>query len=233
MVKKGIAVIDYGSQYTQLIARRIRDRGVYSWIQHCDVPVDEIMKQEPLGIVLSGGPSSVYDEGAPQLNKDYLKTGLPVLGICYGMQLLAESLLGKVQGSTKREYGYCKVRKKKDSALFAHVPGEFTVWMSHGDMVVQVANDYEIIAESENCPIAGFEQRMNNIYALQFHPEVVHTEYGKQILSNFIFDICGCRQNWRMDEYVNELITGIKKETCEAGELAGVRGGICFPVFAG
>jgi len=226
MVKKGIVIIDYGSQYTQLIARRVRELGVFSCIVHCRASIEQIVEREPVGLILSGGPSSVYDQGAPQLNKELLNLGLPILGICYGMQLLAHHIMGRVQSSTKREYGHCTVYKIAESLLLKDVPERFTVWMSHGDKVVEVAKNFTVSISSDNCPIAGMENPAQKLFGLQFHPEVVHTQYGTTILKNYLFEVCKCQHNWRIDELVNELISSIKNETREGKVLAAISGGV-------
>lgn len=231
MVKRSIVIIDYGSQYTQLIARRIRELGVYSCIVHCSASRKEILDREPMGLILSGGPSSVYDEDAPKLDKELLMLGVPILGICYGMQLLAHSIMGKVAGSSKREYGHCQVSKIRDSVLLKGIPGNFTVWMSHGDKVLKVADEFRITI-SENCPIAAIENAEQAIFGLQFHPEVIHTQHGSKILRNFVFEICKCQINWKMEEFINELIASIKMETQEGKVLAAVSGGVDSTVLS-
>ena len=232
MTKKGIVIIDYGSQYTQLIARRVRELGVFSRIVHCSTPIKDLLDREPIGLILSGGPNSVYDKDAPQLDKELLTLGLPILGICYGMQLLAHSIMGQVASSSKREYGHCKVAKTSESILFQGVPESFTVWMSHGDKVLNVADKFRITISSDNCPIAAIEDAEQKIFGLQFHPEVIHTQHGMTILSNFVFEVCKCQQNWLMDEFINELIDSLKKETREGKVLAAVSGGVDSTVLS-
>lgn len=231
-MKEGIAVIDYGSQYTQLIARRVREQGVFSSIIPCKASIQEIKEFNPKGLILSGGPSSVYDKDSPQLNKEILNLNLPILGICYGMQLIAHSLSGKVKATQIREYGYSKAKKIKESKLLKDVPEEFIVWMSHGDSVINLPNHFNIIISSENCPISGIENPEKNIYGLQFHPEVVHTEYGGVILRNFIFDIAGCKQNWDINLFIKELIERLRKEISKGKVLTAVSGGVDSTVLS-
>ncbi len=232
MKKFGIVVIDYGSQYTQLIARRIREEGVFSIIYHYKNALSRIKEIEAKGIVLSGGPSSVYEKNAPTLDRNLLRLNIPILGICYGMQLLAYELGGEVVRGKKREYGYCKVKKQAYSKLLKDIPEEYTVWMSHGDIVSKIKDDYEVILSSDNCPIAGFENRRDKIYALQYHPEVAHTEYGMQVIKNFLFEICKCSINWSVDQYVKELIDNIKEEIKGKKVMVAVSGGVDSTVLA-
>ncbi len=225
-MKEGIVVIDYGSQYTQLIARRIREQGVYSSIIPSGSPINKIIELEPKGIILSGGPSSVYDKGAPQLNMEILNLNLPILGICYGMQLLAHCLSGAVKRSKIKEYGHSKVKKIKESLLLKNIPNEFTAWMSHGDSVEKLPENFIAIISSENCPFAGIEDSKKKIYGLQFHPEVIHTEYGENILKNFIFEIAGCKINWDINLFTEKLIKNIKEQTEGGKILTAVSGGV-------
>lgn len=232
MKKNGIAVIDYGSQYTQLIARRIREEGVFSVIYNYANAIERIKEIEPKGIILSGGPSSVYEPKAPNLDKLLINIGVPILGICYGMQLLAHTLGGKVIKGEKREYGHCKVKRKSISKILNGLPKEYTVWMSHGDIVEEMSDGWKIIISSDNCPIAGFENKEMNIYALQYHPEVIHSEYGMEVIRNFIYKICKCEKNWSMGQYIKELIEGIKSQTVGKQVMVAVSGGVDSTVLA-
>lgn len=232
MKKTGIAVIDYGSQYTQLIARRIREEGVFSVIYNYASAIEKIKEIEPKGIVLSGGPSSVYEPNAPNLDKSLFNIGVPILGICYGMHLLAHELGGRVFKGEKREYGHCKVKRNAESKILHSLPEEYTVWMSHGDIVEEMSNGWKIIISSDNCPIAGFENEEMKIYALQYHPEVAHSEYGIEVIRNFIYKICKCEKNWSMDQYIKELIYGIKNQTAGKQVMVAVSGGVDSTVLA-
>ncbi|MDW7998614.1 MAG: glutamine-hydrolyzing GMP synthase [Thermodesulfovibrio sp.] len=187
-----IVVIDFGSQYTQLIARRVRELRVYSEIIPCNAPFSEIKKRKPSGIILSGGPASVYEDGAPTIDKEIFDLGIPILGICYGMQLIAYLLGGKVSRAEEREYGKAVLQVDDFSDIFADIPKETIVWMSHADKITEMPDGFIKLAHTENSPYAAMADKGRKIYALQFHPEVVHTEEGKKILKNFVFKICGC-----------------------------------------
>src|SRR4051794_15291908 len=189
-----IAVIDFGSQYSQLIARRVREVGVRSLLFAWDTPWSEIAKSRPCGIILSGGPASVYDPGAPSLPPWVLQQDSPVLGICYGMQLLANSLDGVVTGASKREYGPASISVTQSSPLFRDLPPVMDVWMSHGDHVSRLPSGFDGIASSSNAPIAGMSD--GHRFGIQFHPEVIHTPLGRNVLRNFIVDVCHCKPDW-------------------------------------
>jgi GMP synthase (glutamine-hydrolysing) len=235
-MENSIVILDFGSQYTQLIARRIRELGVYSEIYPYNHNLDEIKALNPAGLILSGGPSSVYDEDAPVISKDIFKFGVPVLGICYGMQLISYLLGGKVERSHKREYGraiFCI--EHCCTPLLKGVKNHSVVWMSHGDTVVKLPDGFEVTAATEKDidgdagdkgSIAVIENQDKNIYAVQFHPEVAHTEEGTSILSNFLFDICKAEKNWSMQNFIDEEIR-ILREKCEGKKVVlGVSGGV-------
>ncbi len=225
----GVAVLDYGSQYTQLIARRIREQNVYAEIFAWDAPAAQIAAFAPRAFVLSGGPNSVYDPGAPTLAA-FVKDA-PTLGICYGMQLLTHSLGGRVAGSAAREYGPARVHIEP-SPLFAHLPEQIEVWMSHGDRIEALPPGFHSIGESGNSPLAGMADDSRKMYGLQFHPEVSHTPLGAQILHNFLFDIAGCTPDWTPASIINESISRVQ-ETVGAGRvLLALSGGVDSSVAA-
>ncbi len=217
-----IAVIDFGSQYTQLIARRIRESRVYSEIVSCYADTSVLAGMDVEGIVLSGGPSSVY-ESSIETHRRFFSFGVPVLGICYGMQLAAQLFGGKVRKSRSREYGLAHLTHRADP-LFARVPKRINVWMSHGDTVVRVPENARVIAQTENTPIAAY--RLGKFYGLQFHPEVRHTQYGKQIIGNFVSSICGARKTWSVQRFVDDEITRIKETVGNDKAICGISGGI-------
>ena len=189
----GIAILDFGSQYTQLIARRVREQGVYAAVLPWDADEAALRQHAPRGLVLSGGPHSVYEEGAPSLPAGILTSGLPVLGICYGLQLLAAALGGEVARASEREYGHAQIERSGRSTLFAELPDELAVWMSHGDRLARLPTGFRTLAQTANSPYAAIGDEARSLYGLQFHPEVAHTPQGNAILRNFIFAICDCR----------------------------------------
>jgi GMP synthase (glutamine-hydrolysing) len=226
-----ILVLDFGSQYTQLIARRVRENNVYSEIHPFDYPVDKIRELAPKGIILSGGPQSVYGDGAPWCDRAIFQLGVPILGICYGMQLMAYFLEGDVEAASEREYGRAQI-SAKTSALFKDTAVDQTVWMSHGDRINQAPPGFEIIATSSNAPIAGFENAKTKCFGIQFHPEVTHTQYGGQILKNFLFDICGCSGKWDIGDFRRRKVEEIRKLVGKSKVIAAVSGGVDSSVAA-
>lgn len=227
-----VAVLDFGSQYNQLIARRIREFGVYSELRPGNTPLSEIRKMGNIkGIVFSGGPNSVYDDGAPMCDPNIFSSGIPVLGICYGMQMTHYMLGGQVTPGTKREYGRTEITVKR-SELFKGLPERQTVWMSHGDQVSVPADGFTGIASSDTCPFAASADPERQIYTVQFHPEVRHTEFGNRILRNFVFDICHAKANWSMDDFIERQITLIRKEVGNEKVLLGLSGGVDSSVVA-
>ncbi|MEK7729414.1 MAG: glutamine-hydrolyzing GMP synthase, partial [candidate division KSB1 bacterium] len=188
-----ILILDFGSQYTQLIARRLRELGVYSEIKTALTPLAEVHGLHPRGIVFSGGPNSVYDQDAPSVDPEIFNLGVPILGLCYGQQLLAHLLGGKVQPSPHREYGLAELNVLRADALFENVDKQTRVWMSHGDAIVAAPPDFVTIGATNNAPHAAFVDHRRKLYGLQFHPEVTHTIAGRQILQNFLFHVCGCK----------------------------------------
>ncbi|PKM65170.1 MAG: GMP synthase (glutamine-hydrolyzing) [Firmicutes bacterium HGW-Firmicutes-19] len=228
-----IIVLDYGSQYNQLIARRIREMGVYSELRHHDITASQLVEIEGVkGIILSGGPNSVYDEDAFKLDPEILTLGLPVLGICYGMQLIAYNLGGKVSPSNHREYGKAIIKIEKENSIFQILPNEMQVWMSHGDSVTTMPDGFEIYATSPSCAIAAFGNPMKKLYGVQFHPEVRHSVYGQEILRNFVFNICEAEANWNMTAYIEEQIREIQETVGDQEVLCALSGGVDSAVVA-
>jgi len=223
-----IIVLDFGSQYNQLITRRIRDLGVYSELKAHTMSAAEIKAWGPKGIVFSGGPNSVYDSSAFKVDPEIFNLGIPILGICYGMQLMAHHLAGgKVESADNREYGRADITVLSDDAkLFKDTPKEQTVWMSHGDLVTQVPDGFERVATSENCPISAMQDVDRNFYGIQFHAEVRNSEYGNDILKNFTFDVCGAQANWSMDDFIDLQIQHIRDMVGDKRVLLGLSGGV-------
>ena len=228
-----IIILDFGSQYTQLIARRIRESGVFCEVLPYNTPLREIEKRELRGVILSGGPSSVYDEGSPRVPIDLLvKIKCPILGICYGLQLLAAQLGGEVLPSKNREYGYARLELNiLDSPLFAGLPQEMDVWMSHGDNVVAPPQGFRIISKTDKA-LNALEDLSKRIFGIQFHPEVAHTPLGAQVLRNFIFDICGCKGDWSPTAVIDEQVKAIREKAGNSKTICGLSGGVDSTVAA-
>jgi GMP synthase (glutamine-hydrolysing) len=241
-MKEKIVILDYGSQYTQLIARRVRETGVYSEIYPCTVDTDRVAAQKPKGLILSGGPCSVYDDEAPQLDPALLElrrddgTPVPVLGICYGLQAMAHLLGGHVERAERREFGRARIQVPDAAAngagLFADVPSGSTVWMSHGDHLTELPAGYEVIARTDNAPVAAVQDTDAPHYGVQFHPEVVHTEFGRQILENFAYEICGCRGDWSPASFVEEETAALRERVGDRHVILGLSGGVDSSVAA-
>ena len=227
-----ILVFDFGSQYAQLIARRVRQRHVYCEIVRHDVPAGRIRELAPKGIILSGGPASVYENGAPKCDPEIFQLGLPVLGICYGMQLVCEAFGGRVQSTPAREYGRADCRILSSDGLFVDLPERTQVWMSHGDQVSSVSDDFIALAETDTCPFAAVKHRQLPIYALQFHPEVTHTPLGSKILDNFLSGVCGCSGTWKMGDFAAETIAEIRGRVGDGRVICGLSGGVDSSVVA-
>ncbi|MEM0093841.1 MAG: glutamine-hydrolyzing GMP synthase [Thermofilum sp.] len=231
-----VLVLDFGSQYSHLIARRVREQGVYSEILPHDVGVEEIeslsARFNVKGIVLSGGPASVLDEGAPGIDARILELGLPVLGICYGHQLLARIAGGRVGPAEKKEYGATYVTIDKPVGVLKGLERRERVWMSHGDVVFEVPEGYEVLAYSENTPVAAFRHKEKPIYGLQWHPEVSHTDKGAQMIRNFLFEVCGCEATWRMEHVVDQLVEEVRAEVGESKAIIALSGGVDSSVAA-
>ncbi len=221
-----IIVLDYGSQYNQLIARRIREIGVFSELMSHKVTAQEIREINPLGIVLSGGPNSVYDEGSFDIDPEIFDLGLPILGICYGMQLISHKLGGKVESASESEYGVAPIELKAKSELFANTPETQDVLMSHGDRVVEIPEGFHVVATSPNSPFAAVENTERNIYGIQFHPEVRHSVYGTDMLRNFALNICGAKGDWSMESFIDMQIAKIREQVGDKKVLLGLSGGV-------
>ncbi|HAE45215.1 MAG TPA: GMP synthase (glutamine-hydrolyzing), partial [Lachnospiraceae bacterium] len=201
-----VVVIDFGGQYNQLVARRVRENNVYCEIYSYRTPLHEILARHPMGIILTGGPSSVYEENAATCTAELFEAGIPVLGLCYGAQLMSYVLGGEVRRAADREYGKTETIFDTTSPLFEGIPDKSIVWMSHFDYISKLAPGFESIAHTASTPVAAAQNRERKLYAIQFHPEVLHTEYGKEILFNFVRNICGCRGDWKMDSFVESQI---------------------------
>jgi GMP synthase (glutamine-hydrolysing) len=227
-----IAILDFGSQVTQLIARRIREQNVYCEILRFDTTAADLDRQPPKGIILSGGPASVLSEGSPKCDPALFELGIPILGICYGMQLAAQTLGGAVAPGQEREFGRALIAVEESAGLFEGLPTELQVWMSHGDQVAQLPDGFRGVAHSDTCPYAAMVDKQRRIYGLQFHPEVVHTPQGRDMLRNFALVICGCRGDWEMAQFIRENIAAIKAQVGERHVLCALSGGVDSSVVA-
>ena len=230
--KQFVAVLDFGAQYGQLIARRVRDLNVYSEIVPCDISADELREMAPSALILSGGPASVYAEDAPRVDPAIFELGVPVLGFCYGHQITAVTLGGKVAHSEVGEYGPATIERDHDSLLFNSTPLKQTVWMSHRDSVCEVPEGITVTASTDVCPVAAMENAERRIYTTQFHPEVKHTEHGQQILSNFLFSICGLEKNWSMDNLVETMTNEFREKVGDDRVILALSGGVDSSVVA-
>jgi len=222
LLKSKVIIIDFGSQYTQLIARRVRELNVYSEIYSCHTDPASILKERPGGIILSGGPGSIYARG-PGITPSLFSSGIPLLGICYGMQLIAQGLKGRVQATKNREYGRTEIAVKR-SPLFSGLPHRFIVWMSHGDSVTKLPTGFRILASSRSVPIAAIGS--GKIFGLQFHPEVSHTQFGKKILKNFLFRVCRLEPSWSLSRFVESVVTEIRDKVKDRNVICGLSGGV-------
>ena len=231
-MKQWIAGLDYGSQYTQLIARRIREMEVYSEIVSCETTAEELRGNPPAGVILSGGPCSVFEDGAPSVDPEIFKLGVPVLGICYGMQLMSRVLGGRVVPGAEREYGKMPIETMPGNPLFEGLPSTLTVWMSHGDRVEAIPASFERGAVSATCPFAAMYDNDRRLYALQFHPEVVHTQYGTDILANYVFRVCGCAKDWKLTTWVEDSVARLREEIGDDEVVLGLSGGVDSSVVA-
>jgi GMP synthase (glutamine-hydrolysing) len=225
-----ILVLDFGGQYCHLIGRRIREHGVYSEIVPHDIVAAEISalneKFNIKGIILSGGPSSVYDANAPRIDSKILELNIPVLGLCYGHQLIAQIVQGKVSRAACREYGIAEVNVDKAEGVLKGLGAKETAWMSHGDTVAALPPDYEVLAHTDSCPVAAYRHKQNAIYGLQWHPEVVHTKHGTQMLHNFVFDVCHATANWNVEDVIEKMVKEIKADVGDSEAIIGLSGGI-------
>jgi GMP synthase (glutamine-hydrolysing) len=227
-----VLVLDFGSQYAQLIARRVRQQHVYCEIVRHDLPAQRIRELAPKGIILSGGPASVYEPGAPQCDPEIFSLGVPVLGICYGLHLACQALGGRVQGTPRREYGRAQCQIGQRDQLFAGLPAEIEVWMSHGDQVSEASGDFVPLASTATCPLAAVKHRQLPVYGLQFHPEVTHTPEGAKILGNFLRAVCHCAGTWKLGDFARETIAALRCRVGDARVICGLSGGVDSSVVA-
>ncbi|MDA0323419.1 MAG: glutamine-hydrolyzing GMP synthase [Verrucomicrobia bacterium] len=227
-----IAILDFGSQYSQLIARRIREQKVYCELLRYDTSAEELKKRNVSGVVLSGGPASVLEADSPMCDPAILELGVPVLGICYGQQMTAQLLGGTIEPGEGREYGSTRVTVRHAPPLFTNFPAEDVVWMSHGDQVAELPDGFRVLATSDSCPVAAMGNDKKRIYGLQFHPEVVHTPQGIEILRSFLFDVCECRGDWEMGQFVEEQVAAIRKQVGSDHVVCGLSGGVDSSVVA-
>jgi len=227
-----LLVLDFGSQYAQLIARRVRQQQVYCEIVRHDISAARVRELAPLGLILSGGPASVYETGAPKCDPEIFRLGLPVLGICYGMQLACDVLGGEVRSAPAREYGRAHCRITHCNELFAGVPREIEVWMSHGDQVSEVSDQFTPLAATDTCPFAAVKHRTLPVYGLQFHPEVTHTPQGPEILGNFLRSVCLCAGTWKLGDFARETIEALRRRVGDGRVICGLSGGVDSSVVA-
>src|SRR5437588_12629738 len=231
-LQEEVVVLDFGGQYSQLIARRVRECGVFSELLPHHVGVEEVLRRQPKGVILSGGPASVYEDGAPPLDPRLLELGVPVLGICYGMQLLARELGGQVEGAEVGEFGRSRLTVSDPGRLLAGTPAEQTCWMSHRDTVFAPPPGFSALAASTASPVAAFESAQRGVYGIQFHPEVVHTPYGQQVLTNFLTDVCGCERTWSPTSVIEDQIEAIRAQVGDGRAICGLSGGVDSSVAA-
>ncbi|MBO4989927.1 MAG: glutamine-hydrolyzing GMP synthase [Clostridia bacterium] len=232
MEHQKVLVLDFGGQYNQLIARRVRDLGVFCDLKPCDMTVEEIKAYDPIGIIFTGGPNSVYEESSPHVSKEIFSLGIPVLGICYGCQLTAYTLGGEVTHAITSEYGKREVTLVKESPLLKGIPQKSVCWMSHTDYVSKVPAGFSVLGQTEACPVAIFACEERKIYGVQYHPEVVHSEYGNEILKNFLYEICKAAGDWTMSNFVAEQIEKIRKKVGDKKVLCAMSGGVDSAVAA-
>ncbi|BCV22649.1 glutamine-hydrolyzing GMP synthase [Moorella sp. Hama-1] len=227
-----VLVLDFGGQYNQLIARRIREAGVYSEMIPFNTPLEEILARQPRGIVFSGGPASVYSPGAPRIDRALYTSGIPILGICYGMQLMAHDLGGRVEAAAGREYGKTELEVRSDDVLFAGLPRTMPCWMSHGDYISAPPPGFQITARSAYTPVAAMSDPQHRLYGVQFHPEVRHTPHGQEILRHFLFQVCGCRGDWSVSSFIEDQVAVIRRQVGNGRVLCALSGGVDSSVAA-
>lgn len=227
-----ILVVDFGGQYNQLIARRVRDCQVYCEVVPYNKALAEIKAKNPIGIIFTGGPNSVYAENSPMIEKEVFELGIPVLGLCYGMQLMTHVLEGKVSKAPVREFGKCKTEFNTDCKLFSNLPKESITWMSHVDYVENVPNGFEVVAKTDNCPCAAMQDTNRKLYAMQYHPEVLHSEKGLDMIRNFLFEVCGCKGDWNMANYAKTAIENIRQTVGDGKVVLALSGGVDSSVAA-
>lgn len=232
MQRETVIVLDFGGQYNQLVARRVRECNVYCEIYSYKTDLAKIREMNPKGIILTGGPNSCYEPGAATCSPALFELGIPVLGLCYGAQIMMQVLGGKVEKAPVREYGKIKVMVENDSALFQGVSSETICWMSHNDYISKIAPGFTVCAHTADCPVAAAENPEKNLYAIQFHPEVLHTVEGTKMLSNFVYQVCGCEGDWKMDSFVQQSVESIRKKVGEGKVLCALSGGVDSSVAA-
>ena len=232
MNKEMIVVLDFGGQYNELIARRVRDLSVYSEVWPYNVPLDKLQDDAIKGIIFTGGPRSVYEEGAPTVDKKIFELGKPILGICYGAQEMAYQLGGDVSPSAKKEFGLTKIHNLKKTPLLEGIPYEHDVFMSHGDSIKTLPNGFEILAESETTPISAYGDEKRRLYGVQFHPEVEHSVYGQTLLANFVYGIAKCQKSWKMEDFIEESVVSIRQKVGDNAVLCALSGGVDSAVTA-
>ncbi|MGE5192402.1 MAG: glutamine-hydrolyzing GMP synthase [Deltaproteobacteria bacterium] len=227
-----VLVLDFGSQTAQLIARRVREQHVFCQLVRHDLPAERIRKLNPRGLILSGGPASVYEPGAPLPDPRIFDLGIPILGICYGMQATCRALGDEVSPGNNREFGHTSCHVEENGDLFRGVPNELTVWMSHGDQVKNLTAQWTALASTEDCPAAAVRHHFRPIFGLQFHPEVTHTQFGGQILGNFVRNVCGCRGDWKMSSFIEQQVRGLRERVGKNRAICGLSGGVDSSVVA-
>lgn len=227
-----VIIIDFGGQYSQLIARKIRELSIFSEILPYFSNINKIIDEKPKAIIFSGGPASVYEKNSPSIDEKIFSCGIPILGICYGAQLIANALGGKVKKSDFREYGKVSINIKNRSTLFENLPPSFNVWMSHTDYVENIPEGFLVTSSTSNCPISSFENRKSEIYGLQFHPEVFHTDFGSDILANFLYKIAGCKKDWIISSYIDEQVKVIRETVKNDRAICALSGGVDSSVAA-
>ena len=231
-MQQKIIVLDFGGQYNQLIARRVREANVYSEIFAYTASIERIREFNPTGIIMTGGPKSVYEDGAPMVSRELFELGVPILGICYGNHIMTHVLDGHVKSATLREYGHTKVKLDESCVLFKGVGSETICWMSHTDQTEKVPEGFRAVASTETCPIAAMCNEKKKLYSVQFHPEVQHTQFGQKMLENFLYEVCGCTQDWTMANIAQESIEAIKKQAGDKKVLLALSGGVDSSVAA-
>lgn len=232
LTQQRIVVLDFGSQYAQLIARRVREQNVYCQILRHDLHAERLAELAPQGIILSGGPASVYEDGAPRCDPEIFNLGIPILGICYGMQLSCEALGGKVDNTPSREYGPATCQIGKAGGLFEGLPSEIDVWMSHGDQISSISDEFEPLASTGSCPFAAIRHRHLPVFGMQFHPEVTHTPLGGQLLRNFVIGVCGCEPTWQLGDFAEATINELRERIGDRRVICGLSGGVDSSVVA-
>ena len=233
IMRETVIVIDFGGQYNQLVARRVREAGVYCEIYSYKTDIEKIKEMNPKGIILTGGPNSCYEDDSPTYTKELFELGIPVLGLCYGAQLMQHILGGTVEKAPVREYGKTETFFDNSSKLFTDIPEKSVTWMSHFDYIKEAAPGFKVSAHTKDCPVAAAEDEEKKLYAIQFHPEVLHTEHGKEILSNYVYNVCECKGDWKMDTFVEESIKAIREKVGDGKVLLALSGGVDSSVAAG